>query len=297
MILRGLRSRSPLGSQEPRAGVRAATRVARESDDQRARRRRRALRARPQLAEPAVRRRASRPAQRKRMREFYNAWRTRLRELDFDKLSQEGKGRLRPARQLPQAPARAARPRRTSSAPRRRRCCRSPIGCSRCRTRVATSSRSILARWRARSPTITKQVDSLRALFEPPAGRGGAGAPRQTDARVVRAARRAARLAHRRESRRRRLDQLRGVVANWYRYYDGYDPMFSWWVRDPYRKLDDLVARVRYARTLRERVGRRSCGGAAAERRGVAAERPKRTSRSSATRSAPTGSRPISTSR
>jgi hypothetical protein len=31
------------------------------------------------------------PDQRKRMRDFYNAWNTRLREIDFDKLSEEGK--------------------------------------------------------------------------------------------------------------------------------------------------------------------------------------------------------------
>src|SRR5689334_12642398 len=31
------------------------------------------------------------PAQRKRMREFYTGWRTRLAELEFDKLGQEGK--------------------------------------------------------------------------------------------------------------------------------------------------------------------------------------------------------------
>jgi hypothetical protein len=48
------------------------------------------------------------------------------------------------------------------------------------------------------------------------------------------------------------VDQARNVVGNWYRYYDGYDPMFSWWTRDPYRRLDEAL--TRYARTLRERV-------------------------------------------
>src|SRR5262245_40615204 len=31
------------------------------------------------------------PAQRNRMREFYNGWRTRLNEVNFDKLAQEGR--------------------------------------------------------------------------------------------------------------------------------------------------------------------------------------------------------------
>jgi uncharacterized protein (DUF885 family) len=41
-------------------------------------------------------------------------------------------------------------------------------------------------------------------------------------------------------------------MTGWYRFYDGYDPMFTWWTRDPYRKLDSALAR--YSRTLRERV-------------------------------------------
>ncbi len=48
------------------------------------------------------------------------------------------------------------------------------------------------------------------------------------------------------------VDQVHGVVTNWYRYYEGYDPMFSWWVRSPYARLDTALSR--YARTLRERV-------------------------------------------
>jgi uncharacterized protein (DUF885 family) len=48
------------------------------------------------------------------------------------------------------------------------------------------------------------------------------------------------------------IDRIRGAVAAWFKYYDGYDPTFSWWTRDPRQKLDDALAR--YARTLRERV-------------------------------------------
>jgi hypothetical protein len=48
------------------------------------------------------------------------------------------------------------------------------------------------------------------------------------------------------------IDQVRGIVTNWYRYYDGYDPQFTWWVKSPYARLDSAL--TRYARTLRERV-------------------------------------------
>src|SRR5205085_9222386 len=47
------------------------------------------------------------------------------------------------------------------------------------------------------------------------------------------------------------LDRVRTTVTTWYRYYDGYDPMFSWWVKSPYIKLDSAM--TRYARTLREK--------------------------------------------
>src|SRR6185436_2596603 len=48
------------------------------------------------------------------------------------------------------------------------------------------------------------------------------------------------------------LENIRRTMQGWYRFYDGYDPLFSWWTKDPYRKLDSAM--TRYSRTLRERV-------------------------------------------
>jgi hypothetical protein len=48
------------------------------------------------------------------------------------------------------------------------------------------------------------------------------------------------------------LDRIHGVVTNWYKFYDGYDPVFSWWLKDPYAKLNDAL--TAYARTLREKL-------------------------------------------
>jgi uncharacterized protein (DUF885 family) len=42
------------------------------------------------------------------------------------------------------------------------------------------------------------------------------------------------------------------VMQGWYRFYDGYDPLFSWWTKNPYSKLDSAM--TRYSRTIRERV-------------------------------------------
>jgi uncharacterized protein (DUF885 family) len=92
---------------------------------------------------------------------------------------------------------------------------------------------------------VTKQADSLRALFEVPPSRGSdtTARPRATAPKVSRT------IANRAADQ---LDDIRRTVANWYRYYDAYDPQFTWWNKDPYKRLDESL--TRYARILRERV-------------------------------------------
>src|SRR4029079_3570330 len=48
------------------------------------------------------------------------------------------------------------------------------------------------------------------------------------------------------------LNGLRGNLRNWYTFYNGYDPMFTWWNEEPYRSLDQAISN--YATFLRERV-------------------------------------------
>jgi hypothetical protein len=45
---------------------------------------------------------------------------------------------------------------------------------------------------------------------------------------------------------------VRNVIGQWFRFYDGFDPMFSWWVASPYQKFDESLQR--YAQTIRQRV-------------------------------------------
>jgi hypothetical protein len=191
------------------------------------------------------------PAQRRRMRDFFSGWRTRLGELNFDKLAQEGrvdyvlldnylqhqialldrqeKMRGETVVLLPFAD------RLLSLQDARREL--SPIDPRQVARTLAT---------------ITHQADSLRALFDAPSGRGGGGGvaqagdtarPRATPPRVTKT------VANRAADN---LDQIKNVMGGWYRYYDGYDPTFGWWMKDPYRKLDDAL--TSYARVLRERV-------------------------------------------
>jgi hypothetical protein len=199
---------------------------------------------------------AESPDRRFRMHNFYTAWRQRLNEADFAALSHEAKidyilldNELKHQLALLDREDKL----RTEAAPvlpfaddlltlydsRRRMETMDPVAAAR------------------RISAVAKTVDSLRALFEaaPAAGRGGAAgtpvarAPQVSRSTGMRAA--------------QRVDALRGTMRNWYAYYQGYDPIFSWWLADPYRKLDESM--TRYARTLRERVvGWRQTGTAVA---------------------------------
>jgi uncharacterized protein (DUF885 family) len=176
------------------------------------------------------------PAQRKRMRAFYTGWQAELRAVDFAKLGAEGRvdyvlldRYLR--HQL------ALLDRRDKM-----RADESPLlpfadrllALQDARRNLETIDPPAAARTLA---DATKLVDSLRAQFDS-AGRTRSSAPKVTKTVANRAA--------------DDVDDVRGVVSSWFRYYDGYDPVFSWWVKDPCQKLDEAL--TRYARTLRERV-------------------------------------------
>lgn len=187
------------------------------------------------------------PDQRRRMREFYSGWGNELRGVEFDRLSQEGKvdyvllanyiehqldllerqgtQRVETSALLPFADRLLALQdaRRNLTTPDARAAATTLAG-------------------------ITRQIDSLRARFETPISRGDTSAAAPTRARVPAPA--VSRTVANRAAEN--IDQISRVVQNWYEYYDGYDPLFSWWVKDPYKRLDESLKR--YARTLRERV-------------------------------------------
>lgn len=48
------------------------------------------------------------------------------------------------------------------------------------------------------------------------------------------------------------LNGVRTMLRNWYGFYNGYDPMFSWWVSEPFKSTDQLL--TAYSTFLRERV-------------------------------------------
>ena len=205
------------------------------------------------------------PDQRRRMRALYTGWQARLTEVDFAKLSQEGRvDYVLLARFLRHQLALLDRRDKMRAA-------EAPLlpfadgllALQDARRSLTTVDPPAAARVLAQA---TRAIDSLRALFEPPA-RDSASRARGTPVVSKTVANRAA----------DDLDDVRDVVGQWFRYYDGYDPVFSWWVKDPCRKLDEAL--TKYARTLRERVvgmkpsdagrgtveGGRGCGGGSRE--------------------------------
>jgi len=214
------------------------------------------------------------PMQRTRMRAHYDSWRTRLKEMDFDRLNREGKADYvlldnhlkyqlalldradkQRAEELPLMPF-----------------ADQLLGLQDTRREMKPLDPASTAKLLSQ---LAKQVDSVRALFEAPVSgaRGGAAAaPAGSDAPVgggrggaavaleggdapqTQIVRVAAPKVSRTVANRAADDlaSLRSTVTGWYRYYDGYDPMFSWWLKAPYAKLDSALNR--YTRTLRERV-------------------------------------------
>lgn len=41
----------------------------------------------------------------------------------------------------------------------------------------------------------------------------------------------------------RTLGEMRNVLRRWYGYYNGYDPMFTWWCESPYKAADDALGK------------------------------------------------------
>jgi uncharacterized protein (DUF885 family) len=188
------------------------------------------------------------PSQRARLRALYSTWRTRLTELDFGKLSQEGKvdyvlldNHLRYQLELMDREAKQ----RAETAPLMTFADRL-LKLQEDRRELMSVNSQAAARTIAE---VTKQVDSLRTLLEPQTpGARPAGDSANRTARV--APPRVSRMVANRAADD--LDQLRTTLGRWYRFYNAFDPMFTWWVANPYQRLDQSVQR--YAQTIRQRL-------------------------------------------
>ena len=207
------------------------------------------------------------PAQRTRMRAFYTAWKAQLGELDFEKLGQEGRvdyvlldhtlthelavldrqDKMR--REM--APLIPFADRLLALEDRRRD--------------LLPADPRVAARTLAEA---AKQVDSLRAVYDQ-AGAAAGARPASGASRKAPTAPTVSKTVANRAAEA--LDRIRSAMGSWYKFYDGYDPVFSWWLKDPYAKLNDAL--TAYARTLREKIvgTRPSAAPVAGAERGMAA--------------------------
>ncbi|MBY0490676.1 MAG: DUF885 domain-containing protein [Gemmatimonadaceae bacterium] len=196
------------------------------------------------------------PSQRARLKGLYTMWRKRLAEADFSKLSQEGKvdyvlldNHLRYQLELMDREDKQ----RAETAPLMPFAGRL-LKLQEDRRDLISINSQAAAHTLAE---VTKQVDSLRALIEVPApgGRGnGSGNGNGAADSASRAPRAQAPKVNRTVANRAAddIDQLRTTLGRWYRFYNGFDPLFTWWAQNPYTRLDQSLQR--YAQVIRQRL-------------------------------------------
>ena len=172
------------------------------------------------------------PVRRDRLRTFHRGWLGALRAMDFDALNHEGqvdyvllRNRLEfELEMLDQEEARAA-----EMAPL--------VPFSRTLQRLQESRRDREdTDGRAVADTLTRVADEVEALT----ARIGEGDTTLPEIRGVVA-----------EQAAGHVEDLLRMLDGWYGYFDGYDPLFSWWVPAPYGRL--TTALEAHAAAIRER--------------------------------------------
>jgi uncharacterized protein (DUF885 family) len=173
-------------------------------------------------------------ARAERLTRFYTDWRVRLGRMDFDRMTQEGKidyilldNRLKQELDQLQRDARLAGEMRPYV----------PFGdvvagFEEARRRFETPDGQASARALA---TMAKQLDSLTRAVR-------ARAPQSASIP------RAERIVGLRTLEY--LGDLQTQLRNWHRFSSGYDPEFSWWTADPFRRVGEGM--TRYTTAIRE---------------------------------------------
>lgn len=177
-------------------------------------------------------------ARRARYRKFYEDWLARLKESDFDKLSQEGKAdyllfQNQLHRELRQLEIEAKRIEETGPYTS---FAETILQLETARRRVepmdAAKAAATVAALRKQIAEVQKGVEAV------PKAKPTPEEARERKAVATRAA--------------GEVDKLRNLLRSWFAFYDGYDPLFTWWVGTPYKETDKALQD--YAAFLRERV-------------------------------------------
>ncbi len=174
------------------------------------------------------------PARCARFEAFYNDWRARLAKIDFAALSQEGRidyvlldHKLR---------AELAQLKRESKFAGEMASL-TPFadaitGFEEARRRFERADGAKVAKALA---TIAAQADSLTKKSRAKRADSASRAERIVALRTI-----------------GYIGSLQTTMRNWQRFSSGYDPMFSWWTNDPYKRANDAL--TSYAKGLREAV-------------------------------------------
>jgi hypothetical protein len=185
------------------------------------------------------------PARRERFRKFYRDWLVSLQSLDFDSMTQDGKVdyilfknhleyELRQldiqARQLeeiqPLIPF-----------------AKTIIDLEEARRRMEQINSPKTA---ATLTELRKQVDDRRRAIELGLRGEGRGGDTNTTIEPLRVKKTVGNRAV------AAINSLRANLRNWYTFYNGYDPMFTWWNEEPYKSVEQALAS--YAGFITERV-------------------------------------------
>ena len=184
------------------------------------------------------------PARTKRLEEFTGQWLTRLRELNFDRLSQEGRVDyvlLRNELEYEQYQLKRER-QQLAEMQSYTPFAGTIFDLMEARRRLQPVNQQEAGRSLSR---LSTQIDSFRKAVE----KAAAAKVDTTNARVRDSLRTARFIGFRTAGF---VETLRTTLGQWYRYYSGYDPLFSWWAEDPYKKADESFKA--YTKVLRERV-------------------------------------------
>jgi uncharacterized protein (DUF885 family) len=169
------------------------------------------------------------PVRRERFRRFYNEWLASLQSLNFDSMSEDGKidyllFKNHLEYQLRQLDIQAQQ---LSEIEPLVPFADKIIALEDARRRMEPIDSAKVA---ATLNDLRKQVDERRRSIE-----------RGTDVKKTVAYRAAV-----------AINSLRGNLRNWYTFYNGYDPLFTWWNEEPYKALDQAMNN--YATFITEKI-------------------------------------------
>jgi dipeptidyl aminopeptidase/acylaminoacyl peptidase/uncharacterized protein (DUF885 family) len=169
-----------------------------------------------------------------RAHEFHAQWLDRLAKLDFDYLSQDGK-----VDYLLLKNYLSYQQRQNEIRGRERKEGERLVPFARTIAELEKARRELRPmEWSKVADTVSsmaKSIDEVRRSLERE-GRGRSNVPRLVANRTL-----------------ADIESLRGNLREWFGFYDGYDPLFTWWLQEPYRAADEALQS--YASFMQQRFG------------------------------------------